>query len=120
LKAWNGAPAGMTATSPDRIDPNGIPAVDWYRNSNYYSAAASNHLHNASYFSFRNVNLAYTLPAKWVSKLDLSEVTVSLSGENLYTFTSLKGLNPQQSLNGIQDNIMNYYRTISVGLNVKF
>jgi TonB-linked SusC/RagA family outer membrane protein len=120
LKAWSGAPAGMTETSPDRLDPNGIPAVDWYRNNNYYSAASSNHLHNASYFSFRNVNLSYTLPAKWASKLDLSEITVSLSGENLYTFTSLKGLNSQQDINGVQDNIMNYYRTISVGLNVKF
>jgi TonB-linked SusC/RagA family outer membrane protein len=120
LNAWNGVPAGITETSPDRLDPNGIPAVDWYRYSSYYTASATNHLHDGSYLSFRSVNLSYTLPAKWVSKLNLSEITVSLSGENLYTFTSLKGLNPQQELNGVTTNIMNYNRTVSLGLNVKF
>ncbi|MDR3187793.1 MAG: SusC/RagA family TonB-linked outer membrane protein, partial [Prevotellaceae bacterium] len=120
LNAWSSAPAGMTETSPDRIDPNGIPAVDWYRYSSYYSASATNHLHDASYLSLRSVNLAYTLPASWTAMVDLSEVTLNLQAENLYTFTSLKGLNPQQALSGVTSNIMNYNRTVSVGLNVKF
>ncbi|MDR1349034.1 MAG: SusC/RagA family TonB-linked outer membrane protein [Prevotellaceae bacterium] len=120
LKAWNGVPAGMTETSPDRLDKNGIPAIDWYRQSNYISSSASNFLHNASYFSFRNISLAYKLPRAWIDNLDLSEVTLSLSAENLYTFTSMKGLNPQQYLDGITENIMNYNRTVSLGINVKF
>ncbi|MDR2562532.1 MAG: SusC/RagA family TonB-linked outer membrane protein [Prevotellaceae bacterium] len=120
LKAWNGAPAGMTETSPDRIDPKGIPAIDWYRRSQLYSSSANNHLINASYLSIRNLNIAYRLPKRWVETIDLSDVSISLSGENLYTFTALKGLNPQQQLNGVTSNIMNYNRTISVGLNVKF
>jgi TonB-linked SusC/RagA family outer membrane protein len=120
LKAWNGIPAGMTETSPDRLDKNGIPAIDWYRQNSYTSTTASNFLHNASYFSFRNISIAYKLPKKWLGSLDISDVTVSLSAENLYTITSLKGLNPQQYLDGITENIMNYNRTISVGLNVKF
>ncbi|MDR2292886.1 MAG: SusC/RagA family TonB-linked outer membrane protein, partial [Prevotellaceae bacterium] len=120
LKAWNGIPAGMTETSPDRLDKNGIPAVDWYRQSNYMSSTASNFLHDASYFSFRNISISYNLPKTWLKSLDLSDVTVSLSAENLYTITSLKGLNPQQYLDGITENIMNYNRTINIGINVKF
>jgi TonB-linked SusC/RagA family outer membrane protein len=120
LKAWSSAPAGMTETSPDRLDPDGTPAVDWYRRTTYYSTMSTNHLHDASYLSLRNVNVSYSLPAKWAAALDLTEITVSLSGENLYTFTSLKGLNPQQYLDGVTENIMNYNRTISMGINVKF
>ncbi|MDR1985024.1 MAG: SusC/RagA family TonB-linked outer membrane protein [Prevotellaceae bacterium] len=120
LKAWNGVPAGMTKDSPNRLDPNGIPAVDWYRQSNYISSASSNFLHNASYFDFRNISISYKMPKAWIKNLDISDVTVSLSAENLYTITSLKGLNPQQDLNGITGDIMNYNRTINLGVNIKF
>ncbi|MDR0420643.1 MAG: SusC/RagA family TonB-linked outer membrane protein [Prevotellaceae bacterium] len=120
LKAWNGIPAGMTETSPDRLKKNGIPAIDWYRQNSYITSMSSNFLHNSSYFSFRNVSISYRLPKAWLRSLDISDVTVSLSAENLYTFTSMKGLNPQQYLDGITENIMNYNRTISAGLNIKF
>ncbi|KAA6306789.1 hypothetical protein EZS27_041548, partial [termite gut metagenome] len=33
LKAWNGVPAGITESSLNRIDPNGIPVVDFERSS---------------------------------------------------------------------------------------
>jgi hypothetical protein len=120
LKAWNGIPDGMTETSPNRIDPNGIPAIDWYRNSQFYSSMNQKRLFDASYFSFRNVSIAYNLPKAWLKNLDITGISVSLTAENLYTITAMKGLNPQQYLDGVTENIMNYNRTISLGINVKF
>jgi hypothetical protein len=38
---------------------------------------------DASFIRLKNVNLAYSLPEKWLSKLGISKATVSVSGYNL-------------------------------------
>jgi hypothetical protein len=108
----------MTADSPNRIAPNGR-AINWYRPTGY-SAANNSYLHDASYFSIRNISVAYNLPRQLAEKLDISALQVRLSAENLHMFTSLKGMNPQQSINGTQSNVINFNRTISLGLNLTF
>jgi hypothetical protein len=63
--------------------------------------------------------LNYTLPSTVAKKLDLSALSLNLSVENLATITSLKGMNPQQSFAGTNDNAFVTARVFSVGLNVK-
>ena len=45
------------------------------------------YLLDRSYVKLRNVTLAYQLPRQWVSKAYLSEVTLSLFANNLFTWT---------------------------------
>lgn len=52
LNSWNGAPAGMTETSPNRIDPNGIPRIDYYKSSDL-NATSDRWLVSSSYLVFK-------------------------------------------------------------------
>ena len=40
----------------------------------------------------KNLTVSYTLPDAWVKKAHLQKVQVFFSGENLLTFTKLKGM----------------------------
>ena len=117
LKSWDGVPAGITETSPNRIDPNGIPVIDYSLNT-YNSAASSRFLLDASYFVIKNVSLGYAFPKRLVKKLDISSASFKFSIENLATFTKLRGMDPQQSFTGVSSNGFVTARVFSVGINV--
>lgn len=119
LKAWNGIPAGMTETSVDRIDPNGVPVVDFARSVRNNDINSTQFLHSASYLVIKNIALSYRLPKSLLSKLDVGGMTLNCAIENLATFTSLKGMNPQQSFNGINNNAFVTPRVFSLGLNIQ-
>jgi hypothetical protein len=108
----------MTATSENRIDPKGIPVVDFYRSQFTNTSSTSRWLQDASYLVFKNVNLGYKLPTELTSKLHLKTLSVGVSAENLFTATKLRGMNPQQNFNGISDNIFVTPRVVSFLLNV--
>jgi TonB-linked SusC/RagA family outer membrane protein len=118
-KSWSSAPDGMTETSANRIDPNGIPRVDMYYSS-YFNSMSDRWLMDASYLVFKNINLSYSLPQIYLSKLDLSKVTLKAGVENLATFTSKQGLNPQYSYSGSSDDTFVTARVFSFGLDVTF
>ena len=118
LNSWDGAPAGMSESSPDRIKKDGIPAIN-YLQSTYNNALSTRFLKDASYLSVKNIALSYQLPKNLVNKLDLSDLSVSVSIDNLATFTSLQGMNPQQSFDGINNNAFVTARVFSLGLNIK-
>jgi hypothetical protein len=105
LNSWSGTPAGITESSPNRIDPNGIPEVN-FTNSADNNAISTRFLQDASYLLFKNINLSYVLPSQWSSKLDLSRIRLNLTAENLLTLTTLKGMNPQQVWSGLQYNYL--------------
>ncbi len=119
LNSWSDVPAGMTETSPNRIDPNGTPVIDYAR-SQYNNSTSTRFLQDASYLVLKNINLGYSLPKSLVNKMDINGLTINLTVENLVTFTSLQGMNPQQSFNGTNYNYMVTPRVYSLGLNVQF
>ena len=118
-KAWTEAPAGMTETSSNRINPDAVPQVN-FSNSQYNNATSTRFLLNNSYFVIRNVALGYRLPNEIAQKAGLSRVSFILSGENLATFNALKGYSSQQTFGGYSQNQFVPQRTISFGLNVGF
>lgn len=118
LKSWDGVPAGMTETSANRIDPNGIPVVDGYRNT-YTSAGSSNRwLQNSNYLVIKNISLSYTLPERLCRKMDLSGLNFVFSIENLATFNKIQGMDPQQAFSGVISNNFTTARTFSLGVNI--
>jgi len=117
VNAWTSAPAGMTATSPNRIDPNGTPVIDFSR-SNRNNGTSTRFLQDGSYLVIKNIALSYRLPKTLLSKLDISSLNLYMGIENLATFTKLKGMNPQQAFNGTNDNTYVTPRTVSFGINI--
>lgn len=116
--AWSGVPSGITETSANRVDPNGIPSID-YGLSQYHDVESSRWLIDASYFVIKNVALSYTLPKRLADKMDLSGLSVNFSVDNLATMTKLQGMNPQQAFSGINNNAFVTARVFSLGLNIR-
>lgn len=117
LSSWKGVPAGMTATSPDRIDPNGIPALN-YSQSNDNNAVSDRWLTSSSYLVMKNIVLSYRLPKAWVDKCGLGGVSLKAGVENLFTVTSRKGLNPQYSFSGSSNDTYVTARVFNFGVTV--
>lgn len=118
LNAWNGVPAGMTETSSNRIDPSAVPVIN-YGLSTYNDALSTRFLQDASYVVIKNVGINYNFPKRITNRLDINNLAVSFSVENLATFTKLRGMNPQQSFAGTSDNAFVTARVFSLGINIK-
>ena len=120
LKAWTEAPEGMTADSPNRIDPNGTPQANTYLGGYSTCDSSTRFLTSSDYLVFKNLNVSYDLPRKWVNKLQLSNLNVGVSIDNLFTLTARKGLNPQQSWSGGQSTTFVTARVYSFQLTARF
>jgi len=55
-------------------------------------------IHDASYLRLKNLQIGYTLPARWLNFLSLSNVRVYFTGQNLFTITGFpEGYDPEAS-----------------------
>jgi hypothetical protein len=91
-----------------RIDGNGSAKI----------TRTSDELFDASYFAIKNITLGYSLPAKWMKYMKFKAVRLTLTADNLYVFTALKGMDPQYNFSGGTGFSYTPSRTISVGLNL--
>ena len=76
-------------------------------------------MQNAAYLRLKTIELGYTLPKVWLTKVGVQNVRVYLSGYNLLTFTGLKYCDPEfPSSNYGYNYPLN--KTITLGANIKF
>ena len=99
----------------------------WQYGDSYSASMSDRFLTNASYLTLQNINVGYTLPTKWVSKLRLQGIRVYMAGDNLYYWSKRKGFDPRGSFNGMTDatgydSYLTYpsSRCISGGINIRF
>jgi TonB-linked SusC/RagA family outer membrane protein len=59
---------------------------------------STRYLKSGSFLAIRNVSLSYSLPKLWVNTLRLEDVTLSLSADNVYTFTKFLGQDPATTI----------------------
>ncbi|MEO5650043.1 MAG: TonB-dependent receptor [Ginsengibacter sp.] len=59
---------------------------------------STRYLMDGSFISIRNITLAYDLPTAFVQRLKLSGFTLSVSADNVYTFTNFFGQDPQTTI----------------------
>lgn len=74
---------------------------------------------NGSYVRLRNAQLGYRLPKSLIQNTFVRDLTITLQGENLYTWTDWKGFDPESN----RTNDVYQYptpRTFTLGLMVKF
>jgi iron complex outermembrane receptor protein len=84
-------------------------------------------LENASYLRLQSVTLGYTIPKNTLTrKLGIERLRFYVTGENLLTLTGYTGLDPEVSIEGLDQpgidkgNIYPMPRTISFGINFSF
>lgn len=117
----------LNATNMMLYDPNRLPAYnvpDDFLNSGITSdpTFSSYWVEDASFLRLQNLSVGYTIPMDKV----FSNFRVYLMGENLMTFTSYDGVDPEVNMSGLAnpgiDRFNNYPRptTISFGLDITF
>lgn len=79
----------------------------------------SRYLQNAAYIRLKNIQVGYTLPASLVSRLNISNFRIFISGENLWTGTSLSSLFDPEAL-GYGSGSIGYplSKTLSAGVSI--
>ncbi|MEG1543918.1 MAG: TonB-dependent receptor [Tannerellaceae bacterium] len=98
-------------------DITNVPRMDASQATNF-NAQSDRWLVNASYFNIKSLSLSYNLPKSFLSKFTIQNARLSVSGENLYMFNGMKGMNPQQRFSGVSDNAYLPSRTFTFGLNI--
>ena len=119
-KQWDGASANMYdpgrtgfTVSDDLIrntwtpeNPNAEFPMLMYGGTWQFPASNVNALYrDASYFSLKNLNIGYTLPQKWTSKLSIESLRIFFNADNLCFVSAHDGFDPRMgfsSMNGFQ------------------
>lgn len=104
-------------TTPGQITD--VPALNssTYLNSN---AASSRWLVKSDFISFRSATLSYAFLNDSISQYGLTGLKLILSGENLWSKTARKGMEPAQTFNGTTTNRYAPARIITFGANLSF
>jgi TonB-linked SusC/RagA family outer membrane protein len=90
-------------------------------NVNLVRTQSTRFLTDASFLSFRNVNLGYTFNNNVTDKLGVSNLRVNVTGENLFLISRRTGLDPQYNVAGTPGgNDFNPARIVSFGVNANF
>jgi TonB-linked SusC/RagA family outer membrane protein len=101
---------------------NSNPSVNVGGNQNNY--ISSWYVESGSYFRIRNVQLGYTLPDMYVTKLGIQKLRVYVNAQNPAIFTKYKGFTPEIGGTpgniGIDNNVYPVYAIYNFGVNVTF
>lgn len=73
-------------------------------------------LDDLSYVRLKNVQMGYTFSSKLLSKAGLSSLRLYISGENLGTITSFRGLDPEKT--GNKSDLYPLNKSFSIGINL--
>lgn len=104
---------------------NTIGAVKSYQAKTLQNTT-DRYLQNAAYCRLKNLTLSYDFPRQWVNYAHLQAVKVFFSGENLLTFTKLKGMFDPEAIftandyNGEGGKNYPINKVVSVGVSVTF
>jgi len=108
----------LNAWSTDNTDSN-IPR--WQYGDMNTSGMSDRFITDASWLTFSNVNLGYSLPTYLVRNMGLSRLRVYVSGENLYYWSARMGFDPRTSFDGAAEtSSYSPSRIISGGITVSF
>ena len=113
LDRWHGEGTSNTIPRMTSANPNG----NW-RSSDLY-------VKDGSYMRLKSAQIGYTLPVDITRKIAVERLRLYVSADNLFTFTSYDGFDPEIASGGyttigIDRGIYPQSRTVSVGANITF
>lgn len=129
LEGMNNAWSNQLRTVMDRYTENNVDGkLPRFTNTNKNNTAMSDrYVEDASYWRIQNITLGYRLPTEITRKAKIKNLRVYGSIQNLHTFTSYSGYDPEIGLLNNNIRLSNvdtgHYpnpRTFTVGINVEF
>ncbi|WP_417861014.1 SusC/RagA family TonB-linked outer membrane protein [Winogradskyella sediminis] len=91
-----------------------------YNTDTQFHSTSTRFLTKADYLSLNNVNLSYTLPKQAISDMNLSNVRLYVSGDNLMMLSARDGLNPSTLISSANSGIYMPMTTFSLGAKIEF
>jgi TonB-linked SusC/RagA family outer membrane protein len=126
---WGGHGMARNATIKEALNvwtperPTEIPVLGG-TSANYFNS--SRYVYDGSFVKLKNLSLAYNIPKRLLSKLFIDNLEVYVSGQNLLTFTSFPGYDPETTsatgaqTQGIEMGVIPNPRTYTMGLRIGF
>jgi TonB-linked SusC/RagA family outer membrane protein len=100
-----------------------VPKLYW--GDNQWSQTSTRWLEKGDFLRIRNLQIGYSIPKAVTDRFKLSRLRVYAQGQNLFTFTGYKGIDPEANSNGntniglgVDNNRPYLARTITFGLNL--
>ena len=134
-KIYNSSYAGLMSSTfgdawhPDMLDAwkqpgdvTSVPRLDSSNTTNNNASTSTRWLMSGDYFSFRTLSVGYNFPKYLLNKVGIGLQTCRLTftGENIYQWNKMKGLDAQSTFNGTTSNVYYPSRAFTFGLNVTF
>ncbi len=93
----------------------------WCYGDLYTSYASDRFLTSSNYLNFQSFTVGYTIPKKLTRKIQIDNVRIYCTGENLYFWSARKGLDPRYAYDANETlNTYSPVRTIMGGIQVQF
>lgn len=102
-------------------EPGDVTDVPLLLNANQdFTSTSTRFLFDNDYVRLKALTLGYNLPAQVIEDLGMSKFRFYLRGDNLWTWHSHFGVDPEQSIAGTTNNRSYILKTVSLGLNIEF
>lgn len=88
--------------------------------NNDFNSQSTRFLFKNDYVRLKALNLGYNFPQSVLDRTSLSKVRLYFQGDNLLTFQSHKGLDPEQNFSGTTNSRSYNLRVFSFGVNLEF
>ena len=111
---WSTDIAGRWQNPGDITD---IPKLTMANND--YNSQSTRFLFKNDYLRLKALNVGYNFSDKAVNQMGIKGLRIFFQGDNLLTFASHKGIDPEQSLAGTTNSRSYQQRIYTVGFNVK-
>lgn len=87
---------------------------------NDFNSRSSRFLFKNDYVRLKALTLGYSMPQNVIQRLGMTQLRIYLQGDNLLTYQSHKGIDPEQSLAGTTNYRSYNQRIVSFGINLGF
>lgn len=114
----NWSKEALTRWTPENRDTN-FPRLS-YVSDPWNTIPSTRFLYSATYARLKNVVFSYSFPQHILKSLNVSDLKLYVTGDNILTFFGHKGLDPEQTVSGSTFYRYPAQKTYSVGLNVSF
>ncbi len=112
MERWN-----PTLSETENLANARYPLLHYDGNGDHNQRANSFFLKNGNFFRLKNIELSYTFPQAWSSKVGMSDLRFYVNANNLVTWDKLDNLCDPESNGSNRYPIM---KTVNFGVNIKF
>ena len=102
----------LNSWRPDRTNAK----YHMYGRTQNSSVNSTANLYNASYLRLKTLSLGYSLPKSWISRLNLNNVTISLSGYNLFEISGIPDVYDPEAISSSYPMM----RSVALGAQINF